>query len=269
MAPVAEALAPLESELAKWRHAGRRARWWWRDDDLVAPSAQLNLLIAAAERAGATVLAAIIPHAMSPSLPAALEGCPWLLPCQHGYAHRNHEQAGAPASEFGPARALADALADIEAGHARLRAAFGAALIPVFVPPWNRLRDDLAARLPALGINFLSGHGVDHADVAAHVISHNIHLDLLDWGRRDGAYPAPLALTEMAERAAHWLARWRELEAPPPLGLLTHHRVMSDAAWESTHCLLDTLLGADAMALVGADTLFGRAKDGGATDGAD
>jgi hypothetical protein len=56
---------------------------------------------------------------------------------QHGFRHVNHEATGRKC-EFGPSRDRAEQAADIEAGRDRLRGLLGAALDPIFTPPWNR-----------------------------------------------------------------------------------------------------------------------------------
>ena len=41
----------LAGELDRWQRAGRRADFWWRDDDAVAPGLALERLLGLARRA--------------------------------------------------------------------------------------------------------------------------------------------------------------------------------------------------------------------------
>lgn len=75
----------------------------------------------------------------------------------HGLAHDNHAPLDAKPAEFGPHRPLAtlreEAARALALAQARVPRE---TLLPVFVPPWNRIAPDLAADLPALGYAGLS-----------------------------------------------------------------------------------------------------------------
>lgn len=226
---------PLLRELDLWSEAGRRLRLWLRDDDAVAPSPALDRLAAAAERFGAPALLAVIPMPAEPRLAPALRSTPWLRPCQHGCWHRNHAPANAKKSEFGPDRPAGEVRGEIAAARQRLGDLLGSELLPVFVPPWNRIAPGHAALLPELGLIGLScfgnfAHGSERGPLLA-----NTHIDIMDWqGGRIGRSPAVLVPEICA-----WLADRRLASGPADdtLGLLLHHRDHDETAWG----FLDTL----------------------------
>jgi hypothetical protein len=225
----------LRQELRSWEAEGLRASLWLRDDDLVRSSERMDAMSRVLERFRLRALVSIIPALMEKDLPSALQDYPYYVPCQHGFAHKNHEPDNAPKAEFGPARPLADAEADILAGRQLLTEAFGDRLTAIFVPPWNRITPSLAAKLPQLGINGLSGYTrqLDGAAVPGLAIR-DADIDVLNWEMpEDGgvAVMPPAAISErlvmiLKNRREH--DRWNKI----PIGILTHHRAMNSLAWD-------------------------------------
>ncbi len=132
----------LVDELDRWGEAGRVAPLWWRDDDAVAATPQLDALLALA---GEVPLAlAVIPARARFELADALARRPRVAVLQHGWRHANRA-AGGRKSEYPEGRPAGVVGAEIAAGQARLKAMFGPRALPVLVPPWNRIR----RRIPA------------------------------------------------------------------------------------------------------------------------
>jgi predicted glycosyltransferase len=228
---------------------GRRVALFWRDDDAVAGSPDLDRLIGLAETRGVPLLLAAIPDGIEPSLPRRLATALDVTVAVHGFAHRNHAPPGEKPAEFGAHRALDASLADAEAGLRVSRERLpGTALLPVFVPPWNRLAPDLAAALPGLGYRGLSAvpgppvPGLQRLDAT---------LDPIDWrGTRSLRDPEALL-----EGLAADIAR-----APDrPVGLLTHHRVHDAALWAFVAALLERLCKHPAIQSLDLRSLFDAA----------
>ncbi len=74
---------------------------------------------------------------------------------QHGFAHVNHQEKGRK-SEFGDERLLSDVTRDIVEGRRILVERFGDRVQPIFTPPWNRCRRDIAAALLICDLTVLS-----------------------------------------------------------------------------------------------------------------
>lgn len=253
-------LAPLTAELRRWRSEGRRARLWLRDDDAVAATPQLSAMTDVLQRFSLRALFAVIPALMDETLTAAMAASSHYVLCQHGLRHQNHEPPAEPKAEFGPARLLADALADIVQGRDAMRRTFGEAFAPVFVPPWNRIADDVRRRLPELGFAGLSAYAEQPAHAVPGLVEVNATLDILNWEQRQGPGVAMLPLPLLASRLAD-LLRERRGDAPPekarPVGLLTHHRAMSGAAWQAVSAIVATTLDSDAADWADPIALFG------------
>ncbi|WP_293807727.1 polysaccharide deacetylase family protein [uncultured Bosea sp.] len=218
----------LALELDRWSAAGRRIDLWLRDDDAVAPSPALDRLSDLTERFAAPVLLAVIPLLAEPALSATLRSKPLLRPCQHGATHRNHAPKGSKKSEFGAEREAAEVDAEIACGWQRLRDLLGDDTLPIFVPPWNRIAQDHAARLSALGFAGLSCfRGYRHGAAGGPLLL-NTHIDIMDWhAGRIGR-----AAADILDELVVLLAQRRQGETGDiALGLLLHHRDHDEAAW--------------------------------------
>ncbi|WP_375455188.1 glycosyltransferase [uncultured Methylobacterium sp.] len=220
---------------------------WWRDDDAVAASPALDRLLGLAAAFDAPILVAAIPAGLAPSLGARLRDAPRASLAVHGLAHANHAALGAKAAEFGAGRPLpalvADAAEALRLARERMPAE---ALLPVFVPPWNRLAPALAAALPGLGYAGLSA--VPGGAPVAGLVRADVHVDPIDWrGTRSLADPDTLVETLCRE-----LARG----SGRPIGILTHHLAQDDAVWGFLADLFAVLLRHPAVTVADPRHLF-------------
>ena len=152
---------------------------------------------------------------------------------QHGYAHRNHEPPAAKKAELGAARPAAMVREELGRGARLLAAAFGAQALPVLVPPWNRIAEPLIDLLPAEGYRGLSTHGPQPPDSRARGIRQVTRRrpSVVDWRGGRGFIGVERAI-DLA--VAHLAARRQgRVAAKEPTGLLTHHLVLEDAAFDS------------------------------------
>ena len=227
----------LERELDAWAKEGRRATLWWRDDDAIEPTPALARLLALSRDHLVPLAIAVIPARALPALAAVLLGHPTVTPVQHGYAHQNHEAAGAKGSELGAARPLAARERELGLGRRRMGRLFGAAALAVLVPPWNRIDPALIACLPRLGFRGLSTYGPRAAaEPAPGLIQVNTHLDIIDWRGSRSFVGEEKALGQLS---AHLRARrMRSVDPTEPTGLLTHHLAHDAGAWDFVTALL-------------------------------
>lgn len=221
--------ALLDAEIARWLGAGIAPKLWWRDDDATDVSDALDRLTTMTGDKAVAVLLAVIPARATDRLANHVALYRHLSPCVHGFSHTNHEPSGVKRAELGTARPLDVVLADVAVAHERMQVLFGQHLAPVLVPPWNRMRADLAARLDEVGIAGFStfGHRLLAPDRQA-----NTHVDLMDWASHTGK-PCALVLTELA--AALAIAREN---GRYEIGILSHHLVHDDMAWQAAHALV-------------------------------
>jgi predicted glycosyltransferase/peptidoglycan/xylan/chitin deacetylase (PgdA/CDA1 family) len=210
---------------------GQRVPLFWRDDDATAASPALDRLIDLADAHAAPLLVAAIPADLMPSLGERLATAPGVTAAVHGFAHRNHAPPAAKAAEFGDHRPLADAAADAAAGLRIARERLPpSALLPIFVPPWNRISADVAAILPDLGYRGLSA--VPGPDVPG-LVRIDATLDPIDWRGTRSLRDPDAMLRDLAAGIARDPRR--------PVGLLTHHRVHDAAVWAFLEVLLKIL----------------------------
>lgn len=220
----------LDRELDCWAEAGEPASFWWRDDDATAPSDALATLLDLAGETGIACALAIVPVPAGEALVAALKPYPMAVPVQHGYAHRNHAPAGSKAAELGPYRPQDAMLAELAEGRRHLGRLFGKRLLPILVPPWNRIDPDLLPRLPASGYRLLSTFGPRQtAEPVPGLRQVNAHLDIIGWRRGRRFVGEAKALAGVVE---HLEARRRGgADKAEPTGLLTHHLAHDADCW--------------------------------------
>lgn len=213
---------PLRHELDKWTDRGRAARLWLRDDDAVAASPALARLAAITRGCGAVL--AVIPAFVEDALAAFVSEYPHLRVAVHGWSHANHAPAAEKKQELGLHRPADEILAELTRGYAKLSALFGDRLLPMLVPPWNRIDNALLPRLHDCGFETLSVFGAARPDAPIPMI--NTHVDLIDWhGTRVGRDPAIL-IAEIVRELRH-----RREGADEPLGILSHHLVNDGTAF--------------------------------------
>lgn len=215
----------LGEELAAWAEQDAAPSLWLRDDDAIAATPALDRLLALSNDYQAPILLAVIPQPANGSLARRLASEPLITPCQHGFAHLNHAAEGSRAVELG-GRDLGRVEAELLEGRQRLADLFGAACMPLLVPPWNRIDAALPARLPALGFETLSTFGAPRfADVPG-LRELNCHVDLIDWrGGRQGK-----SVVRLDRELAEAFAAARR-QGGGTVGLLAHHLAHDELAW--------------------------------------
>lgn len=243
----------LAAELDRWAEP---PVLWWRDDDAVAPSPALDRLLTCADAAGAPPALAVIPALAEEGLAARLDRGPGVDVLQHGYAHRNHAPPERKKIELG-ARPTAEVMDELAAGRARLDALFGGQALPVLVPPWNRIEDEVAAALAAAGYRGLSTKGARGAPRPG-LVEVNVHADLIDWRGTRGFAGEEAVLGQLA---GHLAAR-REGRADPgePTGLMTHHRDHDAGCWDFLEALAGFLARRGGVRWLRAADIFAPAR---------
>jgi hypothetical protein len=225
----------LDEEIARWRDAGRTAELWWRDDDVADATANLDRLLSVQREAQVPLALAVIPAIATPALAARLAGESAIDLLQHGYAHVNHAPANDKKCELGPHRPAMLVLGELGTGWLALERLFGERPLPVLVPPWNRIAPALVPALPEIGFVGLSSFGRrPRAEAVRGLRQVNAHLDVVDWKGRRGFVGEETALAALMAALRH--ARQSSHE---PVGVLSHHLVMDEAAWDFLRSLLE------------------------------
>ncbi len=247
--------SPLEDALRKVGDGGGCIRFWWRDDDAIAATQELDRLIRVANDFGAPLLLAVIPKFVEDSLADCLETEAGVCVGVHGYAHVNHAPTGEKKQELGDHRPLTEVLGELEAGRTRLCQRFGESFVDVLVPPWNRVSRNVQAALVNVGFSGLSCYGSEkkYSGLPGLAVA-NTHIDPVDWhGSRSLSDPERLI-----ESIAKLVAITPNGSEGIPLGLLTHHLVHDEALWNFVMGFCETLAESPNAAWCDPAKLFAR-----------
>lgn len=236
--------------------AGRRVRFWLRDDDAIEPTPALTELTELAGRYAAPITLAVIPRDTGAELAGFLDGliesCPGISVAVHGWSHENHAGATEKKQELGAHRASEIVVEELRQGFAKLRSLHPARFVPMLVPPWNRIATSVIKELPVLGFTALSTFGQEKT---APIAMLNTHVDIIDWHGTRGGRPAGTLFSETAQRIA--AARGGD---GATIGILTHHLVHDAAAWHFLDRLFALTAAHPGAQWVGADQLIRSAR---------
>ena len=212
-------------ELDRWEEARLVARFWWRDDDAVAPSPRLDRLMAVAD--GTPVALAVIPADVKDELAAALRWFPQVSVLHHGWCHASRAASGEK-SEYPAERHPVEVADELDEGRKRLRALFGSRALPVFVPPWNRFSERFVPLLTEAGFVAISQMAPRKTPLPGGIAVIDAHLDIVAWHEDRSFIGEAVALGRLVAvlRAA------REAGDNAAIGVLTHHLVLDDASEE-------------------------------------
>ncbi|WP_050603062.1 polysaccharide deacetylase family protein [Ruegeria sp. 6PALISEP08] len=240
---------PLNTELDHWRASGMSLPLWWRDDDAIAPTRQLDRLAELSKQLDVPVHLAIIPRDAAPTLAEYVADRPSLVPVIHGWAHANHAPKGEKKAEFRLNRPLDLMVEDAKAGMARLGMLFDDNVRPMFVPPWNRIAPEMAAQLPSVGFRILSTSTPRKTHFAAPGLEQvNTHLDPIDWRGTRGLINPNILIAQTVDLLRD--RREGRTDNAEPFGVLTHHLVHDQGIWTFTEALLRKLLSGPATAWI-------------------
>jgi hypothetical protein len=241
----------IEEELARWREAGRKPVLWWRDDDAVDATPALDRLLDLHRAVNVPLALAVVPANATAALAGRLGKAPGVDLLQHGYGHTNHAPASDRKMELGLHRPAMFVLGELGTGRMALERLFGNRVLPVLVPPWNRIAPALVPTLPEVGYDGLSTFGIRRrAHPVAGLLQVNTHVDLIDWRRRcfvgEDAALAALGRSLMASRTG----------TDEPVGILSHHLAMDEGAWDFLNSLWVRISSMPGLKITPAHELF-------------
>lgn len=202
--------------LAAARSADVTLRFWWRDDDAVSVTPQLEELLQIQAEFNLPIAIAVIPKFAENALMDRLRGAANVVVLQHGWAHAKNSPDGEKASEFGEGRPLEASLADLRNGYERLAPMAGDLFLPVLTPPWNRIGSKARSARQQVGLTGLSVFGPSGGE--DHVC--NTHFDIIAWKTTRGFIGLRKAYALLADEIERRIG-----EPGEPIGLLTHHLV--------------------------------------------
>jgi hypothetical protein len=170
---------------------------WFRDDDVVDHTDQLDDFHHILEQYKMSCAFAVIPKLMNAdALSEFFKDKPQYRLWQHGIAHHNHAPAAQKKTElYAPSTSLYH---ELQQYRQEMQWQFGRCFQPVLTPPWNRIHPTIIQELKRLGFSGVSCFGmVDPCDGQSHALDAvfvddkegaqehfhviNAHLDIIDW----------------------------------------------------------------------------------------
>jgi hypothetical protein len=217
----------LDEEIARWRDLGRIVELWWRDDDAIDATPELDRLLALHRDNAVPLALAVVPAKATAALAERVGVEPGIDVLQHGYAHVNHALPPAKKIELGAERPAMVVLGELGTGWLALERIGAARALPVLVPPWNRIAPALVPALPEIGFKGLSTFGeVRRPEPVRGLRQVNTHVDLVDWKASRGFVGEDTAIFALVQVLAAARAG-----AGGPVGVLSHHLAMDEPAW--------------------------------------
>ena len=221
--------ALLYCELDEWNYIGEEALFWWRDDDAQTESDQLDRLITLCDRYSVPLAMAVIPDGSTDALKHRIADKDVRV-LQHGYAHKNHADAGKKKQELGN-RELDVMRAELAEGFSTLSDRFGEQFDAVLVPPWNRVDARLFPFLTAIGLLGVSTYGPrKEAQLASDLHVVNVHVDIINWKEQKRFLGEELIINHIVRHLS--AKRLGQIDALEPTGIMTHHLAHDDECWQ-------------------------------------
>ncbi|MCM2290714.1 polysaccharide deacetylase family protein [Allorhizobium sp. BGMRC 0089] len=201
----------------------RTVHFWLRDDDAVEPGPVLDRLLTLTGEYSVPLTLAVIPEPTGQALVNRVAGESYVDIAVHGWQHKNHAGPAEKKQELGLHRGPDRVLDEMRAGLVTLQDLYGPKLLPMLVPPWNRIDKSLLPQLPALGYRALSVFGREKPVEGLRLL--NTHVDVMDWHGTRGGRDADVLFGEIAACLAE------DEEPLAAIGILTHHLVHDAAVW--------------------------------------
>jgi len=222
---------------------------FFRADDIAVPGAQFAHLLEVFAQNHVPLCLAVVP--------AWLTRPRWLaLKCvaknfasrwcwhQHGWRHVNHEFDGKK-QEFGPVRSRVDLEHDIRRGRRRLENLLGKSFFPVFTPPWNRCDQKTLELLKEMDYAAISRSRGSKPPPPQGLLNFDVNVDLH---------------TRKEKRpVVGWDNLFNDLQqaiASGRCGIMIHHQLMNEAAFDFLEILLTALVRNKQLNLVHFEDLL-------------
>jgi hypothetical protein len=248
--------SPLLTELDCWSANGSTATFWWRDDDAVAPCAQLDRLLDIAE--GRPLALATIPFYATAALAERLANEPHVTVFQHGWKHQDHA-IERPNSEYPAGRPPETVARELNDGKTKLSELFGSQFAAVFTPPWHGLDANYLPLLRSIGLQGISLKGRRTAVTTAGLVQNNIHCVPIQWSDPPGFGDPAIYIGQLV---AHLRQRRNGTDRGEATGILTHHLVQNNESLDFVRGVLDLISHHRAARLLNPIELFFAPQSG-------
>jgi hypothetical protein len=208
--------------------------FFFRADDVAVPGRQFSRLMDLFSAYGVPLSLAVVPAVLTRKRWQYLKGFEKKNPSrwcwhQHGWRHVNHETEGKK-QEFGGGRTVSEIKTDLVKGKERLEMLMGDHFYPVFTPPWNRCSSNTLKLAKGLGYAAVSRSRGSKTPSPGGLPDFFVNVDL---HTRKEKRPA--------EALEKLFAELQQAIASNHCGIMIHHRMMNDAAFDFMEILLKAL----------------------------
>ena len=223
--------------LIEMQEKNQTLKVWWRDDDCIEPTKELDKLIKISKENQAPISLAVIPKFCVKELKEVLAPHSQIEVLQHGIAHLNQASSGQKKCEFPDTLVPEKTSQDIMQGKLKLSTLFAEQFTPIFVPPWNRYSTKHLNLIHKSNFKKISGYG--HSQDPFYF---NTHFDLINWKQGRSLIEENQAIELFQEITT----------LDSTIGLLSHHLVHDQAIWNFIEFLIPFLKGFDNVSFVSA-----------------
>ena len=216
----------LTDELNRWLQAGVTATFWWRDDDAISDTEELDELLNCARQV--PIALAVIPNRAEQSLALKIARYHSVTVLQHGWCHTNHTTEGSN-SEYPDGRSMLEVAREFSIGRHVLSNFFGTQYLPVFAPPWHGFSDLYLSLLSQAGIMAISRKGARECAINSGLVVSNVHCAPILWSDPPSFSTESDYLSIIID---HLEGRRRgRYDSTEPTGILTHHLVQNKQSY--------------------------------------
>jgi peptidoglycan/xylan/chitin deacetylase (PgdA/CDA1 family) len=210
----------------------KRVDVFFRDDDVDEDEETLHRLLTIFADRKIPLIAGVIPKLLTEDCVRLLSEYSEFTECvQHGWQHKNYEMLERKC-EFGISRNFAEQLSDLTTGQKIMNEAFGENWFPAFIPPWNRCMETTHRALDELGFRVLSKLRGSQPPVTGFQFREiSVTLDIFRWQNGATLKSSEEIYAELAKQISQGV----------PIGIMLHHKVMTDEAFLFIEGLLDEL----------------------------
>jgi hypothetical protein len=214
--------------------------FFFRADDVAVPGRQFSRLMELFSAYGVPLSLAVVPAALTRKRWQYLKGLEKKNPTrwcwhQHGWRHVNHEAEGKK-QEFGGGRAVSEIKRDLVRGKERLEMLMEDRFYPVFTPPWNRCSSATLKLIKELGFAAVSRSRGSQTPSPGGLPDYFVNVDLHTRKEKRPAEDWEKLFSEL-----------RQAIASNHCGIMIHHRMMNDAAFDFLEILLKALAESPAL----------------------
>tara|TARA_B100000686_G_scaffold241146_1_gene249726 strand:- start:263 stop:1012 length:750 start_codon:yes stop_codon:yes gene_type:complete len=245
----------LSDELNAWSSIGKEVTLWWRDDDACCANVNLERLLNVASINQTPICLAVVPMAVQRDLRLLLSAGIDISVAVHGIAHKNFSDGGKKKCELSENRPIEETVKQLAYGFELLVEFAGKKTIPVLVPPWNRIAGAFIPLLPKHGFVGISTYGGRRmSNPATRLLQVNCHIDPIDWKNERRFMGEERTLAMLIKHLKD--RRHGQADPDEPTGLLTHHAIWSDEAFEFVTQLLSETARHPAVRWLRAQDVF-------------